>query len=460
MNRLRKTLFAPLLVLTILSMGGCAAILPTLLSSAVSFVVPKSVSLAMTGLRTIQKIALIAADERSLNDMAKDKILSIKASANLLSEPQSNVEAYVYNSDIYVVGEVDSLETRNRIITDLREIKGVRDVKGVLKERPPNDYAPNVSDAYLENIVQLALTKQLHIRSANIEAEACQGEIFILGVVENKQEEFEIMEYVRGISNNRVTSLICVQDEYESGMLASNYQYILRATQPAPPQDQTLFADADGPVSVSMQASMDNPAEHEILGLNITATVDGPIEVVNPLDAQGPVKVVALDMSGHPEAVTIQSDGPELYAAVAPRPASSNLETVVAKSEKITLSSSATEKGRPEPMQTSISLRSGERGSKYKNMTLFSELAAPEQQQMSESRAQLSKRLLSLAKDEADPKVKIQLIRLASAVSADGNAPLDVISKAANSAEHGQAQLMIKSILVGQTSTLSPAASM
>lgn len=453
MNRLSKTLLAPILALAILSMGGCAAILPTLLSSAASFIVPKSVSLAMTGLRTIQKIALIAADERDLDDMAKDKILSIKASANLMAEPLSNVEAYAYNSDIYVVGEVDSLETRNRIITELREIKGVRDVKGVIKERPPDDYAPNVSDAYLENIVQLALTKQLHIRSSNIEAEACQGEIFILGVVADKQEEFEIIEYVRGITNNRVTSLICLQNEYEHGMLASNYQYTLRATQPAAPEDQTLFADSGSPVSVKMQAQMENPEEHEIMGLNITATVDGPIEVVNPVDNQGPVKVVEVDMSGHPRAVTIQSDGPEVHAAVSPRPAALNPVHLAAENSNIRLSKA--EQAPSRVAKTSITLRPGTAKSKYEKLSLFRDIA-PEPEQVAESRSQLRKRLLSLAKEESDSTIKIQLIKLASSMAKDGRAPMDVLENAADDIEKSETRLVLRSIILSQAPTLAP----
>ncbi len=278
----RTHIAAPLLALSVLFMGGCAAIIPTILSTAGSFVVPKSVSLAFTGLRTLHKVALMAADERSVKDMAGDKVLSIKASANLLATSGTDVEAYAYNGDIYVVGEVDDMETRDQVIGDLRSIKGVSDVKGVLKIKPQDDYLPNVSDSYLSNMVQLALTRKLHIRSANVEAEACQGEIYIMGVVADKQEELEIMEYVRGLTERRVHSLMALQNEYENGMLASNHQFILYesgqgqpGSDPAAPDRSMLAGNEVGPSSGLM-------AENELERLNGGPDQDDEFIGLNP----------------------------------------------------------------------------------------------------------------------------------------------------------------------------------
>lgn len=251
----RTHIAAPLLALSVLFMGGCAAIIPTILSAAGSFVVPKSVSLAFTGLRTLHKVALMAADERDVSDMAGDKVLSIKASANLLATAGTDIEAYAYNGDIYVVGEADDMETRDQIIRDLRDIKGVSEVKGVIKIKQEEDFLPNVSDSYLSNMVQLSLTRKLHIRSANVEAEACQGEIYIMGVVADKQEELEIMEYVRGLTERPVHSVMALQNEYENGMLASNYQYVLYESGQATPG-----TDPAAPAPVVLAEAEDSPA--------------------------------------------------------------------------------------------------------------------------------------------------------------------------------------------------------
>ena len=214
--------------------GGCA-VLPALVTTGASFAVPQTVSVAISAASTVHKTALIAADERDVDDMISDKMTTIRAQVALLGETGADVEAQCLDGDIYVVGEYATPADRESVVATLQAVDGVKSVKGVLKSQPTSlvDLVePTISDKHAEMVIEAGLIKALHIKSANVDVAVVQGEAVIMGVVENSAEADEVVALVerlrpRTSSPVKVTSLLVTQDDYEKGAPQANDLFVL-----------------------------------------------------------------------------------------------------------------------------------------------------------------------------------------------------------------------------------------
>lgn len=226
-----------LILLSALS-GGCAVV-PALMTGA-SFAVPQSASVAITAASTVHKTALIAADERSVDDMMSDKMLTFQAGAMLLAQTGASMEASCLNGEMYVVGEYATQEDRNEIIRELSSLQGVTAVKGVLKPMPDKLASliePTIRDSHAHSVIETGLLKELHIKSANVDVIVVQGEAVILGVVANADEAIRVTNMVASLSPKSdtpltVTSLLAHQDSHDAGLPQNNDAFILRAESP------------------------------------------------------------------------------------------------------------------------------------------------------------------------------------------------------------------------------------
>ena len=214
--------------------GGCAVV-PALVTTGASFAVPQAVSVAISTASTVHKTALIAADERDMDDMITDKMTTIRAQAALLSEPGVDVDAQCLNGDLYVVGEYATPEDRDEMVASLQQVEGVQSVKGVLKPMPDSLVAlvePAISDKHAETVIEAGLIKELHIKSANVDVEVVQGEAVIMGVVEDDAEAHAVVALVERLRPHsshpvKVTSLLAVQNVFEQGGRQANDDFVL-----------------------------------------------------------------------------------------------------------------------------------------------------------------------------------------------------------------------------------------
>lgn len=249
--------------------GGCAVI-PAIVTTGASFAVPQTASLAISAVGTVHKTALVAADERQLDEMISDKMTTIQAEAALLTRQGVDMEATCLNGDLYVVGEYVSPEDRDEALTALEEIKGVRSVKGVVKPMPTSLAAlikPAITDHHAETVIETGLLKELHIKSANVDVAVVQGEAVITGVVENETEAASVVHLVEGLAPKtrtpiKVTSLLVRQDIYEAGLPQHNEVFALRGGSSAPAEvASTPPAEPAEPV-----AEVDTPSLASLAG--------------------------------------------------------------------------------------------------------------------------------------------------------------------------------------------------
>ncbi|QJB56130.1 BON domain-containing protein [Pseudodesulfovibrio sp. zrk46] len=231
-----KKLAVILTLLLLAALAGGCAVVPALVTTGASMAVPQTASLAITAAGTVHKTALVAADERDVDDMMSDKMLTIQAEAILLTEPGTDVEAMCLNGDMYVAGEYDTPEDRETVIRELGSLKGVKSVKGVLKQTPTSLVAqvePTIRDKHAESVIQAGLIKELHIKSANVDVFVVQGEAVVFGVVKDQTEAERVETLVRDLRPGKedpvsVTSLLALQSAHENGVSQPNDLFALK----------------------------------------------------------------------------------------------------------------------------------------------------------------------------------------------------------------------------------------
>lgn len=222
-----RALLLGLLGLMLFGAGGCA-MLPFALSTTASFAAPRAASLAMSGVKSAYQTAQLAADERDMNTIMRDNMLSMKAKSSLLTEQSaSGVNVFAYNGDIFAVGQVDNEAQRDHVIRTLQAVKGVDEVKGVLRMRDLENPYAGLKDDFLENTTRLALARYLLHKNAGVEISAVQGELCLVGVVGSHAEALDLIQYVESMSGTRAMSLLAIRDEYATGKRENNQRYLL-----------------------------------------------------------------------------------------------------------------------------------------------------------------------------------------------------------------------------------------
>jgi osmotically-inducible protein OsmY len=232
-----RTLVLGLLALMLFCAGGCA-MLPFALSTTASFAAPRAASLAFSGVKNIYQTAQLAADERDMNTILRDNMLTMKAKSSLLTEQAaSDVQVYAYNGDIFAVGVVENEAQRDHVINTLQGVKGVDEVKGVLRLRDLENPYAGLKDDFLENSTRMALNRYILHKNVGVEISAVQGEICLVGVVGTYAEALDLIQYVESVSGTRAMSLLAIRDEYATGKSENNHRYLLTPSpEHAPPR--------------------------------------------------------------------------------------------------------------------------------------------------------------------------------------------------------------------------------
>jgi len=267
-----------LLGLMLLGMQGCA-FLPFAASTVASLALPQTASLAMTGAKAGYRTAFIASDERDVNTIMRDNMLTLKAKSSLLADAgASDVHVYAYTGDVFAVGVVPTQADRDRVIQTLQAVKGVGEVKGVLRLKSQSDFS-TMADSALQNYARIAVGRYLLHKNAGVEIEAVQGELCLLGVVGTHAEALDLIQYVETVSGARAVSMLAIRDEYGSGRPNSNHRYLLTTSfAPHPP---VLADDPALPSTPIALAGRPELARHASSALS-SSLVSGATASVDP----------------------------------------------------------------------------------------------------------------------------------------------------------------------------------
>lgn len=243
-ERLARPAILAALGLWLFCAGGCS-MLPFAITTGASLAMPPTASLAMSGVKGAYNTAVIASDERDINTMLRDNMLTLKAkSALMAAEGGSDVEVLALNGDLFAVGTVATLAERDEIINAMRQVPGVGDVKGHLRLRDPETSPSLSADNSLENSARRALSRHLLHKNAGVEVEAVEGELCLMGVVGTHAEALDLIQYLESVTNARVMSLLAIRNEYATGRTETNRLYLLTPGEADPLGTLRLHEDA------------------------------------------------------------------------------------------------------------------------------------------------------------------------------------------------------------------------
>lgn len=207
--------------------GGCA-VLPFAITTGASFAMPATASLAMSGVKGAYNTAVIASDERDVNTILRDNMLTLKAqSAVRAADGGDDVEVLALNGDIFAVGTVKSLAERDEIILAMQKIEGVGTVKGHLRLRDSESTTSLSADNSLENQANMALSRHLLHKNSGVGVQAVDGELCLMGVVGTHAEALDLIQYIESVTRARVRSLLAIRNEYATGRSETNQLYTL-----------------------------------------------------------------------------------------------------------------------------------------------------------------------------------------------------------------------------------------
>jgi osmotically-inducible protein OsmY len=202
---------------------------------------PQNASLAMSGVKGAYNTAYLASDERDMNTIVRDNMLTLKAKSALITAKDSgDVQVLALNGDIFVVGTVSSLAGRDGIIRAMQQVQGAGAVKGHLRLRDPEFTPVAVSDGSLENRARMALSRHLLHKNNGVEVQAVEGEVCLMGVVGTHAEALDLIQYVESVTGARVLSLLAIRNEYATGRTETNRLYLLEPSDVVAPRGLTL----------------------------------------------------------------------------------------------------------------------------------------------------------------------------------------------------------------------------
>lgn len=261
-SRLLRPAILAALGLWLFCAGGCA-MLPFAISGA-TFAMPQNASLAVSGVKGAYNTAYLASDERDMNTILRDNMLTMKAKGAVSGvKGADDVQVVALKGDLFAVGSVKNTAERDDIIRALRQIPGVGEVKGHLPLRDPEAATTLTADANIENRARMALSRHLLHKNSGVEVQAVDGELCLMGVVGTHAEALDLIQYVESVTGARAISLLAIRAEYATGRAETNRLYLLEPSTDAAPRGPSLQAAEASPLPrapIALAAAQHHPA--------------------------------------------------------------------------------------------------------------------------------------------------------------------------------------------------------
>ncbi|SES63375.1 BON domain-containing protein [Thalassotalea agarivorans] len=147
--------------------------------------------------------ATLATDERSLEQQAIDQQNEIEAAATFAEDEalneQTNLTAISMNGKMLIVGQAPTRLLRDSAIRQIGEIKGVEKLYDQIRISNITTFTTRRNDEWLTTKVKTLLFGGDHVNATNVKVVTENGEVFLMGLVTEKQAA-EAVEIARNIS--------------------------------------------------------------------------------------------------------------------------------------------------------------------------------------------------------------------------------------------------------------------
>lgn len=147
-----------------------------------------------------------ASDRRTVGAQIDDNTLVVKAGnaieKNKELDTQANINVFVYNGIVLLTGQAprqDMIDTAGELI---RPLQGVRDVQNQIRVGSPIAFTTKSRDSWITTRVKAMLLGDKEVSAQNIRVVTENGEVFLLGIVQEAEGEkaVEIARNVNGVA--------------------------------------------------------------------------------------------------------------------------------------------------------------------------------------------------------------------------------------------------------------------
>ena len=147
-----------------------------------------------------------AVDQRNVKTIAADTKIKVAIEKAFFKDKAINVlkiSPFVYNGHAYLTGEYDTIFQKQRAIAIANRTKGVKDLTTYLLAKKKGDFCGVTDNVTIATKVKTALIKDKEIWATNINVEAVQCHIVLLGIVGTKAELNKAIAHAKSVENVR-----------------------------------------------------------------------------------------------------------------------------------------------------------------------------------------------------------------------------------------------------------------
>lgn len=152
--------------------------------------------------------AAVVNDNRSLGKLIDDQKIELDAHAKLsenegLSD-NTNIQVVSVNGKVLIVGQAKSTFLRDSAIKILNEVEGIEHIYDQIRISNLTSISTRTNDVWLTSKVKAALLGSDVVDATNIKVVTENGEVFLMGLIGNKQadEAVDVARHISGV--NRV----------------------------------------------------------------------------------------------------------------------------------------------------------------------------------------------------------------------------------------------------------------
>lgn len=137
--------------------------------------------------------AVAASDRRTLGALVDDESIEVKARKALNDQPDFGDDVHVnitsMNGIVLLTGEVETADKRDRAMTLIREIPGIRRIVSEIRVAEPRAFAYTTHDGWITGKVKAKLLGTEGIPSGQIKVVTENSVVYLMGLVKQKEGE-------------------------------------------------------------------------------------------------------------------------------------------------------------------------------------------------------------------------------------------------------------------------------
>ncbi|MGJ8691614.1 MAG: division/outer membrane stress-associated lipid-binding lipoprotein [Thalassotalea sp.] len=147
--------------------------------------------------------ATVAADKRSVGQQIDDQTIEFNTYHELNKldaiKEHTNLQVTSMNGTLLIVGQAPNSYLKELASKTVSEVKGVKQIHNQIRISNSTSVLTTSNDVWLTSKVKTALFGSDNLEATNIKVVTENGEVFLMGLVSNKEAE-EAVEIARNIS--------------------------------------------------------------------------------------------------------------------------------------------------------------------------------------------------------------------------------------------------------------------